>query len=100
MRCSAVRRRRIVRQWLPMRYLPQLPLGFLPLLSFLSVERFLSVVSVRILPFLSVRRFGFRVRLQERVGKLRRQRLWLPAAMPRHGQLCALLHKRRLVLVQ
>ncbi len=77
-----------------MRYLPQLPLGFLPLLSFLSVGRFLSVVSVRILPFLSFRRFGFRVGLGERLG------LRLPAALPRHGQLCALLHKRRLVLVQ
>ena len=68
----------------------------------LSVGRFLSVVSVRFLPlggFLPIMPIG-PVRLRERVGKLRRQRVRLLAAMPRHGQLCALLHKRRLVLVQ
>jgi hypothetical protein len=85
-----------------MRYLPQLPLGFLPLLPVLSVRRFLPVVPVRFLPlggFLPIMPIG-PVRLRERVGKLRRQRVRLLAAMPRQRQFHAVLQRRRAVLVQ
>ena len=78
-------RRRTVRQWLPMRYLPQLPLGFLPLLQVLSVRRFLPVVPVlpvrRFLPFVSVRqwRVGQRLFGTERHPRLSERRKYLRA---------------------
>ncbi len=81
----------------PFRFLP-----LVPIVPVLSLGRFLPVLSVRLLslggflPVLPVRRLG---RLR-RLRRLRRLGERLPAALPRHGQLCALLHRRRLVLVQ